>query len=502
MCFTADPTADIQKALKAVDLMKILDGQVAIGNKSNSKTIGEHKFWKTQPVPQTLSGSSFAMMAMEEGPIDPIKTVEEVRQEPLPLPSGFEWSLIDIKNDVQCEEVYSLLSENYVEDDDAMFRFRYSKEFLLWSALTFRSLTAPGYHPDWHIGVRVQKTGKLVAFISGILVDIRVRSKTFPSAEINFLCVHKKLRAKRLTPVLIKEVTRRVNLRGVWQAIYTAGIVLPTPIGTSRYYHRNLNPPKLVDIGFSSLPRSMTIARLVKQLAVPTAPSLPGFREMEKKDVPQVAALLRRYLARFEITQTFETDQEVEHWFLSGRGKEGGEEGSAKWRREGQVVWAYVVEDPTTHVITDMISFYSLPSSIMKHPTHRILNAAYLYYYASDSIFRPSSGGSEAVAESSASVGIVEERKRRERLGARLVQLSGDLMVVAKNAGFDVLNALTLLDNNMFLSEQKASCQSLPFGAGDGFLVNYLYNWQCAPIDGGLKGTSMKQGAGIGVVML
>jgi hypothetical protein len=34
---------DIRKALKAVDLMKILDGQTALGNKSNSKTIGEHK---------------------------------------------------------------------------------------------------------------------------------------------------------------------------------------------------------------------------------------------------------------------------------------------------------------------------------------------------------------------------------------------------------------------------------------------------------------------------
>jgi hypothetical protein len=32
------------------------------------------------------------------------------------------------------------------------------------------------------------------------------------AVEINFLCVHKKLRSKRLAPVLIKEVTRRVNL--------------------------------------------------------------------------------------------------------------------------------------------------------------------------------------------------------------------------------------------------------------------------------------------------
>jgi glycylpeptide N-tetradecanoyltransferase len=87
--------------------------------------------------------------------------------------------------DAQCEEVYTLLSENYVEDDDAMFRFRYSKEFLHWyvhhwllmSALMSRALTAPGYLPEWHIGVRVVKTGKLVAFISGIKVDMRVRQR-------------------------------------------------------------------------------------------------------------------------------------------------------------------------------------------------------------------------------------------------------------------------------------------------------------------------------------
>ena len=48
-------------------------------------------------------------------------------------------------------------------------------------------------------------------------------------SEINFLCVHKKLRSKRLAPVLIKEVTRRCNSMGIFQAIYTAGVFLPTP---------------------------------------------------------------------------------------------------------------------------------------------------------------------------------------------------------------------------------------------------------------------------------
>jgi glycylpeptide N-tetradecanoyltransferase len=62
----------------------------------------------------------------------------------------------------QSEEVYTLLTENYVEDDDAMFRFDYSIPFLHWA------LTPPGYKPELHLGVRSSKSGKLMAFISGV----------------------------------------------------------------------------------------------------------------------------------------------------------------------------------------------------------------------------------------------------------------------------------------------------------------------------------------------
>lgn len=170
------------------------------------------------------------------------------------------------------------------------------------------------------------------------------------NAEINFLCVHKKLRSKRLAPVLIKEVTRQVNLTDNWQAIYTAGVRIPTPFSTCRYYHRNLNPPKLVDIGFSPIPRGSSIARMVKQCAVPTTPSTPGWRAMTRDDVPQVAALLRRYLARFQIYQTFSYDSEVEHWFLSGMGRE------VDGKRVEQVVWTYVVEVSGTDFATSFVA--------------------------------------------------------------------------------------------------------------------------------------------------
>lgn len=66
--------------------------------------------------------------------------------------------------------------------------------------------------------MRVASSGKLVAFISGIPATIRVNAASLRTVEINFLCVHKKLRHKRLAPVLIKEITRRVNLHDIWQA--------------------------------------------------------------------------------------------------------------------------------------------------------------------------------------------------------------------------------------------------------------------------------------------
>lgn len=106
--------------------------------------------------------------------------------------------------------------------------------------------------------------------------------------EINFLCVNKKLRSKRLAPVLIKEITRRVNKKNMWQAVYTAGVVVPTPLSRARYYHRSLNPKKLIDINFSSLGRKQTISRVVQIYKVPEELTVEGFREMKKKDISGV----------------------------------------------------------------------------------------------------------------------------------------------------------------------------------------------------------------------
>ena len=106
--------------------------------------------------------------------------------------------------------------------------------------------------------------------------------------------------------------------------------------------------------------------------------------------------------------------------------------GNWKTRRKQQIIkrWFHL----------DLVSYYTLPSTVMHHPVHKSLKAAYSFYNASTS--------------------------------TPWTQLMNDALVTAKKAGFDVFNALDLMENKTFL-------ENLKFGIGDGNLHYYIYNWRC-----------------------
>ncbi|KAI0018547.1 peptide N-myristoyl transferase [Xylariomycetidae sp. FL0641] len=424
-------TAD---ALKRLNIQDIMTGLASSGK--NVKDMGAYKFWATQPVPRFGDEPE----KIEEGPIKH-QTVDEVPKEPAPMYPGFEWSTIDLEDDAQLNEVWELLNGHYVEDDEAMFRFNYSRSILKWAMMP------PGWKKEWYRGVRATQSRKLVGFIAAIPVELRIRDKVLHASEVNFLCIHKKLRSKRLAPVLIKEITRLCNLEGVFQAIYTGGIVLPKPVSTCRYYHRAINWQKLYDVGFSPLPPNSKPQFQIRKYAVPERTSIRGLREMQKKDVGPVQELLTRYLAKYDMAAEFDKG-EVEHWLLHNK----------KNAPEDQVVWTYVVEDDHKR-ITDFVSFYCLESSVINHPKHNNVKAAYLFYYATEA-------------------GLTTPVNRDE-LKARLNALVSDSLVYCKQYKFDVYNALSLMDNGLFLEEQK-------FGPGDGQLHYYLFNYRANPISGGV----------------
>ena len=72
----------------------------------------------------------------------------------------------------------------------------------------------------------------------------------------------------------------------------------------------------------------------------------------------------------------------------------------------------------------------------MNSPKYNILNAAYLYYYASDVAFEDRADQSGALRE-------------------RLKQLIADALIIADQSHFDVFNALTLMDNVDFLTDLR-----------------------------------------------
>ncbi|KAJ2611640.1 glycylpeptide N-tetradecanoyltransferase [Coemansia sp. RSA 1804] len=459
-------------AEKLRELIQRLGAQViddAPASKLQRETEAEktavHEFWHTQPVPKSSE------VVKQDAPLHPPLPAEKIPQEPYALPEGMAWCTVDIEDDAQLRELHDLLLNNYVEDTDAMFRFNYPFELLRWVTMP------PGFNKSWHVGVRNSESGELVGFISGVPVDIMVRDRTMPMAEINLLCLSKKLRSQRLAPLLIKEVTRRVHLVGIFQAIYTSGRLLPKPVATCRYFHRSLQPRKLIDIGFSGPVEGPQLARLVAAMRLPQTTTTKGLRLMRKGDVSQVRKLLNRFLkTRYEVVPSYTSDAQVAHWLLP---------------REN-VLWSYVVDDEAhPGRITDFFSFFSLPSQALKpgqakkpaaknkkpaggsqkKPGSDTLNAAYAYYYATNAgndveLTAEEKDGCDGAKKEKA---LLRE-KQNEAVKTRLVALFGDALVLAKNSGFDVFNCLDMMDNAMFVNELK-------FGRGDGFLRYYFYNY-------------------------
>lgn len=247
----------------------------------------DHIFWRTQPVPD------FNEDVVLNGPI---LTSGSIRETPYQLPVGFDWV-----NVTDYDELYKFLSENYVEDNDNAFRCNYSTEFLKW-ALGKAVIC---------LGVKTSQK-KLVGFISSVPVRFRVNKHEIVGTEVNFLCVHKKLRARRLAPVLIRELARRLSQEGLSQHIYTGGDLIPRPVTTCRYHHRPLNIKKLLDTGFLAKKPGRTRDMLEKLYRLDGEIKL---RPMKKEDITDCWMLLTSFLNKFELTKIF-TEDEFEYYFL------------------------------------------------------------------------------------------------------------------------------------------------------------------------------------------
>lgn len=134
------PAASLQDLKKAMEMLSLTHPQGAVKTTEDAMA-KQYEFWSTQPVPKINEE-----ITVNE-PIEKDKHISEIRAEPYTLPPGFIWDTLALDDPMILQELYQLLNENYVEDDDNMFRFDYSADFLLWA------LKPPGWHKEWHCGV-------------------------------------------------------------------------------------------------------------------------------------------------------------------------------------------------------------------------------------------------------------------------------------------------------------------------------------------------------------
>ncbi|CAG8579405.1 2684_t:CDS:2, partial [Scutellospora calospora] len=125
---TAAKQAELQEKVRMLvnqlAIREAIQPQPSITSSQRQKDMSSHKFWSTQPVPK------HGEIINDNGPIEENTPHDQIRKEPYILPKEFEWSILDLNNENELNELYTLLTNNYVEDDDAMFRFDYSGDFL------------------------------------------------------------------------------------------------------------------------------------------------------------------------------------------------------------------------------------------------------------------------------------------------------------------------------------------------------------------------------------
>lgn len=451
------PGNQASNAKRITNLLK----EMSLGGLINSavEAVNPHRFWNTQPVVQNNDESYTDDYSFGPIEIEP----DSFRKEIYKLPEGFSWfdcNLWDIESQ-DFEDTYQLLKNHYVEDDDSQFRFNYSKEFLRWA------LCVPGQRKNWLVGVRVNETKKMVGFISAIPIRVRIHNCVMSTSVVNFLCVHKKLRSKRLAPMLIKEITRRIRCEKIFQSIYTCGKNITKPFTIGTYWHRVINVKRLLSTGFIGVPRNLTVSSLIKYHRIPTDKRLSGFRPSVDSDAERISKLLEAYFNQHKDVDEDTMREGLVNYDEINHSKELGRRSYSKLDRledlEGKLVvhQCFTVEEVrhyftnidrviVTYVrendekeITDLFSFFIVESTVINNDKCPEIRIAYSYFNVANT--------------------------------CSLCELFNEMLITAREKDCDALNVLDIMQNSQVLKDNK-------FVIGTGRLRYYIFNWRIPQI--------------------
>lgn len=400
-------------------------------------------FWSKQPVQREKIVSK-----EQQGQIEDLKYEENLR-----LHVTYTWLLyenLSSKDYHIIEELYDFLYENYIQDNT--FRFKYSKKYLAW-ILSKSILLILKY------GIRIY------GLITGLPVTLRVFDRQINAVYVDFFCIHKTLRGKNITQIVLREFKNTCIAKGYKQAIFNSQKSIFFSISEQiKYFHYPLNYKKLLNTGFfgpviqsdsseettnksKSSKSYMNKKRNQKGILDPVRrrfyekiynkpldfivlkPEITGLynkkfiRPACHKDIQSILLLLNETLSKYKLSIVFD-EEYVKFFFL----------------QEPEVVFCYVITDINNQVL-DMFSFYVIHSESVI--TKEEIKVAYMFYVTT---------------------------KHHS-----ILEMLNCCIVAAKQKGFDLFNLLDLMDNTEAIKTQNNNFKLIE---GTGFTRFYMYNWR------------------------
>jgi ribosomal protein S18 acetylase RimI-like enzyme len=222
---------------------------------------------------------------------------------PLVLPEGYQWKEYDSEDEKEMEIISIFLNSHFHKNRHSngnmeTFQQVYDGTFLNW---LFSSPTWNRFYElnsDPHkccIGVSTKQSDKLVGLMTFRPIIYRLDNQVIQSFYIDFFCVHKKLRNKRLGWVMMKECFRRIQKFNI-----NSGIA----------FHTDIHMP------FNNISQTshLLIKNLAKDKCDPTK-DLNLIRFATQDDIPDMIEIYNSYEPSYRAIQNM-NQHEFEHYFL------------------------------------------------------------------------------------------------------------------------------------------------------------------------------------------
>ena len=346
----ADP--DLSK-LTSEDCKRLLENVVMDSTLDYPKTKEQaqnwdFKYWKNQPVQPITEKCSLVNI------IDPdIKSKYSCQAK---MFNPYNWTTFDLANDKTMDDICTFLNKHYLTDNKDHFRLYYTKEYIRWSLGSNSKIIGITTKDNIIGGLIASSTGKYQIFDKELKVN-----------KINYLCIHPKLRKKKLAEMFIDEITRLSCNENIIVGSFTTQRYVPTPICRVGFYHRPLNYEKLYQTNFIRLENNEPLEQARQRFDIKYQHKHKVVK-MDERHFSDVYSLLCTYQDKYNYYQKY-SFEEFKHCFANNN-----------------IVSSYVILDDQNDIL-DFYSYYKLPYYVTAHDTNKnipkFINAVYMNMYTS-----------------------------------------------------------------------------------------------------------------------